>query len=261
MKSNGALATDALTARQRTPHRRVITLFLLFLLLGTAGVLHAVPPAPNDRGSAQVSVITDLSNTKSNIDLVDIKIDGNTDKALLQEIVQAVGTKFGAKPTNLKSVSPDPQFSDDNGIGLDFNLPIVPRNEEYLPIAPFIEALAPYARDVRIVYVVYGEFTYKGIKTLKRSDVTITVNPPEIAPIGPGQPVAFYSVDVTINNPKLDAESIPKYEEKVTGQRPVWIGLLLLAGIFAILAVILVMLLSYWKSARVAQTDHTPPGG
>jgi hypothetical protein len=129
----------------------------------------------------------------------------------------------------------------------------VPRNESYLPIGPYVAALAPYASHVRILYIINGPFTYYGFESFTRPDVSFTVEKPQEI----FQPIhrAFYGVDVIIKNPAPDAVTIPNYPPSSPPWRRPWplgrVIIPVLAGMVGLaVGLLLVVMLLRWKEAE-----------
>jgi hypothetical protein len=227
-----------------SPHRRWRPGWrvLLLLLLSCAGVtaLHAQVPL---RGTAEIGVIANLDGADP-LDNVSIRLQDNTDRELLTRVAQAVADKLNAEPADVVIGKPDPEIVRDPGLGLECHMPVVPRVGGTLPIGPFIEALAPYARVINIVYVVQGPFTYTGYERFSRADVEYTVDHPEQSAADGAQPVAFYGVHAIIKRPTIQA-AIPD-APPISRRRLVWLIVLgvVLAGIVgACVGLILVRLL------------------
>ncbi|MHB9025395.1 MAG: hypothetical protein ACYC7E_14700 [Armatimonadota bacterium] len=235
--------------------RTISPISLLFLLCcaGFARPAVAEPVNPDSRGKAMVMVVADLLSA-SPVDRVSIHIVNNTDKTLLTGIAQALGTKLKAAPAKLKFEKGDPRFVDDKGIGLDFDLPVVPRGESFLPIAPFIEAFAPHVSHLRIVYYLQGPFDYKGYERYEEKGASFTVDPPETPSTDSNVPLAFYGVNVIIKNPALTTMSVPNYPTAPGARRglsTLMLGLLIGMAVMAI-GIILALMLSRWQASAKA---------
>ena len=219
--------------------------------------------APPSRGAAQVAVMTNLTSTNPT-DVVTIRLVAHRDKDVLLRLASTLGDKFGNKPLYFSFEEPDPTFVADKGIGLNFQLPVVPRNEGYLPIAPFIETFAPYASRLRILYYVQGPFTYRGYQHYQHPDVSFNVMMPDPGP-QTSVPLAFYGVDVMIKNPSLTTMTIPNYPTtpgtKKSRGIPVFILFALAIVIGVSGGVLLVMLIAQWKAADAARHGGNSGGG
>ncbi|HEY3379771.1 MAG TPA: hypothetical protein VGL77_20035 [Armatimonadota bacterium] len=241
--------------RRRAVLRPVHGVFAILLALCCVAQQPSYAQTADQRGEARVSIFADLT-AASPIDQISFRIMNNSDPALLQRIAQTLGTKFGAAPVQLRLVNGDPDFPDDKSAAAEFYAPIVPRGEGYLPIKPYVEAFAPYATRVRIVYFVKGPFAYRGyVNPYASHDVTFTVEMPEnITPQG-AEPLAFYGVDVIIKNPALTAFPLANYpdETRKTTRTLVW-RLALAAGV-AIIIIMLGMLLALFLLRRQANKE------
>jgi len=202
---------------------------VLALLLACAATAFA---APRERGEALVAVKANMQSNES--DLISLRIRNNADSAVLQTIASELSRKFRAQPINVNIRAGDPDMINGQSLGLDMCLPVVPRGEGYLPIAPFIEAFAPYASSLQIVYIISGPFTYHGYQSYSNPDVSFTVDPPEISPTGTGIPLAFYGVNVTIANSSLTSVPAPhdplNKHVRTRGHLPIWV-IIVIAGL------------------------------
>jgi hypothetical protein len=238
--------------------RRITCVWPLLIALLALGV--AAPPAAAQaaRGKAIVGVMADMTAAGA-ADSVTIRIVDNTDKAKLLDIALALGTKLNTSPDHLEYTTGHADYISDKGIALTFTMPVVPRNDGFLPIAPFVVALAPHAAEVQIGYMVQGAFTYRGVQQFAADGVRVSVDPPDVSPPGVGTPMAIYAVNVLISDPNLHAVAMPRYaNEKV--QHPIWRILLwiLLAGLIgAGIGLVGAKLLERWKAA--AGLSDTPP--
>lgn len=242
-------------------HGLVHSFFCTVLFLATLCLLVATPALAADlRGRANVAVMVDLAGNPAD-DAVTIHLVGNKDRAILSQLAGALGQKFRATPVDMRFVTGDPAFVADGGIGLDLTMPIVPRDEAYLPVAPFIEAFAPYAADLRIVYVVQGDFAYRGYQHYEDANVAFTMDPPEIAPNSP-VPFAFYGMHVKIKNPSLTTLDISKYPEaaKTAGfpRLPAWMVIAFAAAFGAAIGIILLQFIPRKRSPRRPSRRITP---
>jgi hypothetical protein len=231
----------------RRPIAIWLPLFIALCVLACASPLHADPPA---RGKAFVAVNADISDPAGR-DTISIRIVDNTDKAKLMDIVLALGVKMRTAPDDMKYAVGDPQYVEDSGIGLECTMPMVPRGDGYLPIAPFIETLAPYVSEVQILYIIQGPFTYRGIQRYEKNGVRVTVDPPESAPAGAPVQMAFYGMHATITDPTPGNVSIPHYSPQ-EGRARIWriLGWVLLAGLLgAGIGILVARLLMRWKAA------------
>jgi hypothetical protein len=198
---------------------------------------------------AEVAVSADLTAT-SPVDFVTLRIPEATDRKQLSAIATALGTHFGTPPAGLSFNTGDPEFIADKGLGLECQLPVVPRQAAYLPIEPFIRAFAPYVSRLRILYIIKGPFTYRGFQQYHHRDVDISVEPP--APANALLPVGFYSVEVTIHNPHLAALNLPR--EVSPPARPFWQHPLLRLGVAALVGISIGLVLALWLARWRART-------
>ena len=238
----------------------VLPLLVLFTVVTNAPA-SAAPQDPNkvsDRGEALVVVQANVIDS-SKTDTVNISITGSMDEQRLREIADVLGEKFNAKPADLVRIEGDPSFFEKKTVGFDLQLPVVPRGEGYLPVAPFIEAFAPHVSRLRIAYLIQGQFTYRGYQKFERSDVTFTVDPPEVSPANSPVPTSFYGVNVIIKSPTLSADPIPHYPKpKTPWGIPPWLLIIVIGGLVgAAVGVFLTMFLPHKRSAKSKQTgDH-----
>lgn len=242
---------------------RVAGLFLTFCcLLGiTLLPASAQTPIPPARGQVEIGIVTDMANA-STPDTVSIHIFDNTDRQLLTDIANQLGQRFKVQPTNLAFKTGDAQFIDDKGIGLDFQMMAVPRGQGgYLPLVPFIEVLAPYASQLRIVTVISGPYNTLGYEQYHHPDVSVAYDQPQSTPPECKTPVAFYSLHATINNPSINPTQIPTGNGKTRNRLLLLFGLLVLAGMVgASVGLLLTKTLTRWKtkvgsSIDIAQGD------
>lgn len=209
--------------------------------------------AVDKRNEARVSIIADLTSPIP-VDDVSIRIMNSRDQMLLSSLVQELGGKFGAQPTQVQYVNGDPEFPDDTSAAVEFNLPIVPRGAGYLPLAPFIEAFAPYAARLRIVYDIKGSFMYRGyINPYTSHDISFTVDSPPL--ISPNVPEAFYSYDIKIKNSSLTKANLPNYPGKETSTGSSKYSRIALAVGAAIIILSLGFLLALFLPKRKETTD------
>ena len=234
---------------------------LLFVLCAIQYPM-AAPAAAGERGRAMVAVYADLLSGPA--DKVSIRLVDRRDKQALTEIATLLGTKFNAVPEKLTFQSGDPMIIEKEDLGADFFLPVVPRSERILPIAPFIETFAPYASQLRIVFIVRGPFTYQGYQTYQHPDVTYTVDPPDMSTAKLGIPLAFYGVNVNIRNPSLTSASLAPYQKPShtrRGRLPVYLWLLFAGAAGAIAGVILSRMLIRWKASMTGTENNPSTGG
>jgi len=257
-------------ARWRTSFRCPAILLATLLLL-VAGIVPAStqpPTAPANpalaaRGEAKIAVMADFTAISS-YDKVSIRLVNNTDRALLTTIAGVLARELHTNATGLTFKTGDPQIIKDHSIGLEFSLPVVPRNEGYLPVAPFVTAFAPYAAKLSIVYIIQGQFTYRGFEQYQQPDVSFTVDKPE--QITYPVPFAFYGMNVMISNPLLGTMQIPKYPTlppvPAPTKRPdLRVVLLIIAGVLGLaVGFFLVALLLRWKEQHPEIHTSQPTG-
>lgn len=252
--------TQRLCTRAITVMAGVLLCCLLFTTTPTAA---QSPASTEQRGVAEVAVSANL-NAKSPRDRVSIRIVNNTNRARLETIIHVLGEKFDARPSAPIFATGDPDIIEDPGIGAAFTLPVVPRSEAYLPVAPFIEAFAPYVAEVHLAYIIDGPFENRGCRTFENPDATFTVSAPDRADAGDR---AFYAIRAQIKNPALTSVPAPKYAvqygTKGTGRKHASpIILLALAALIGISGgVLLAMLFSHWKAMDAQASNSTPTGG
>lgn len=225
-----------------------LLLLLLALVFGIAGRAGADPP---QRGEAQVAVIAHLDQP-AETDQVSIRLVGNADPKPLQDLALTLGAKIKATPLGMSYTTGDPEFIRDKSIGLEFTMPVVPRHDGYLPIAPFVEVFAPHVSELRIVYIVHGNFRYRGVNYYKRRGLSVTVDPPEVNANAP-DPIAFYGIHVMISNPSLTSVEMPRYAAEANPWLRVLrvLGLVLLAGVVgAGIGILFAKWLARWKASN-----------
>ncbi|OPZ86310.1 MAG: hypothetical protein BWY76_01008 [bacterium ADurb.Bin429] len=235
--------------------RYLVIRWLPFLaaLLALAGASPAWAESPPSRGKAYVAVNADVSD-RAGRDTVSIRIVNNTDRKKLLEIALALGVKLNTSPEGMTYAAGDPRFVEDGGIGLEFTMPVVPRGDGTLPIAPFIEVLARHVSELQILYIIQGPFTYRGVQQYTENGIRVTVDPPETTPPNAPMAMAFYGINVSMDNPTPGPVQIPRYSPQ-EGHARAWrivgiLGLILLAGLIgAGVGLLAVRLLARWKAA------------
>jgi len=223
---------------------------LLAVLLALAGASPASAEPPPARGKAYVAVNADVS-ARAGRDTVSIRIVNNTDRNRLLEIALALGVKLKSSPEGMTYAAGDPRFVEDSGIGLAFTMPVVPRGDGTLPIAPFVETLAPHVSELQLLYIIQGPFTYRGVQHYADHGVRVTVDPPETTPPNAPIAMAFYGIHVTMDTPAPGPVSIPRYSPQ-EGRARLWRigGWILLAGLIGAGAgLVVARLLARWKAA------------
>ena len=204
---------DVVMARSRRwfVPRLFLPLPCVLILLGLCGcLLTSVAQAADTRAEARVGIISDQTAPTLSDD-ISIRLMNVSDQTILDHIVQTLGAKLNAVPVKVVFTRDNDNFPQEAGLAVSFKAPVVPRGAGYLPIAPFVEALAPYAKRLRLAYVVKGPFQYRGYReTYADKDVSFTVKMP---PAGDNQQ-AFYSMDVAISNPALTTVTFPNYPEQ-----------------------------------------------
>jgi len=205
-------------ATQRATLSCAVAMLLAFFAFPCLPVFAA--GSPTNAREAQIAVMADMNSAGP--DQLNIHIIDSTDKDELLIIARSIGTKLHAQPTGLAFKTGDPDFIKDKGIGLDFLLPVVPRGEGYLPLAPIIEALAPHVGKMRLLYIIQGPFTYRGYQQYENDDIQVTVDPPEQTQPNSGIPLAFYGVNAIIKNPQLKTVPIPRYPQDAAQTNRSW---------------------------------------
>ncbi len=166
---------------------------------------------PEDRGTAEIGVMADFT-TPGKPNLISLRIIGSNDQLKLQNIANLLGYKVGAQPVLLGFSNGDPNIITETGVGLDFQLPIM-TNDGYLPIGPLAEACAPYVSTLKIVYVIHGNYTYKGFENYQDADISYNVPAPESAN-NAATPIAFYRANVIIKKKNISAAKIPRSKQE-----------------------------------------------
>ena len=193
-----------------------------------------------DRGTAEIGVIADFT-VPGKTNLISLRIIGNTDQLILQNIANLLGYKLGAQPVLLGFSNGDAQIITDTGVGLDFQLPLMITNDGYLPIGALAEACAPYVSKLNIVYLIKGDYTYKGFENYQDADISYNVPAPNTTK-NANTPIAFYRADVIIKKKNISAAKIPKNKIEKQKQQNVKILLLIFMLIIAAGAVTGIML-------------------
>lgn len=204
----------------------------------------------------------------STLDQLSIRLVDNTDKGKLTAIATALGAKFDATPTEMAFKKGDPNFISDTGIGLNLELPVMPRTGVGpLPISPFVETFAPYVSRLRLVFFITGPYTYLGRQEpYEDADVSVEVKMPDFSADQVPSSLAFYGVDVIIKNHALQSFTLPLPAGSVPSpgrpmgrpQRFPLVALLAIAGLVsAAFGIFLSMYLPRWKAAA-AVGGNTP---
>lgn len=216
--------------------------------------------AQYDRGTAQIIVSADLTNSKS-VDRVMIRLVGQRDKDQLFTLANNLGARVRQNPTFFELTEPKGEWIHDNGYCLEFNMDLVPRTGDgFFPIGPFIETFAAHAKQVQILYFINGRFTYKGNTEYTGKDFAFTVD----SGVNEELSTAIYGVDVTIHNPNLTSADMPRTaaEARTRRNRIPAIIMITLAVIIGILGgVLLTMLIAKWKAEDAARTTQLVRGG
>ena len=173
----------------------------------TPTTAEVLPPPAWEKTQIQIAVVSELAFHPT-YDEVAIKMVGYHDEELLRNIALKIGEQFRATPSNYVLAKENADFEDDNSYQLRFNLPIVPRGQEYLPIEPFIVASAPYAKQVRIAYYIIGNFNYRGYRAnYSDKQVDFAVDVPKTL----GGVRSIYGIEANIKNKDLKELNLPKY--------------------------------------------------
>ncbi len=205
-----------------------------------------------DRGQARILVRADMANAPD-ADNVIIRIVDNTDKQRLADIAEQLGQRFHAQPTNLTYESyqtGDSEFITDKGIGLNFYLPVLPREQGHaLPLASFLEVFAPYVSHIRMLYLIQGNYACTGYEPYRNTAVTLKVD----APVANTNALhtAFYGVRADITAPTLNGPSpgTPGGPGRHNNRLLTLLGFIALAGVIgASIGIGLSIILNRWKS-------------
>jgi len=218
--------------------------------------------AQYERATAQVMVLSSLQS-RQGVDIVTIRLTDNTDQDVLMHIAKEIGRKTHTEPTFFSyEMHPTGEWITDTGINLQFQMPLVPRTPAgyagHFPIAPFIEAFAPYAKRLEMLLLIDGAFTYQGYRQHDSADYTFTVH----ADVNPDTPLAFYSVDAIIKNPTMTSAQLantPADARRWHIHWAVWLGLAILIGVLG--GALLAMLFARWKAEDAAHLDRLTRGG
>jgi|GEM_PF-6854095 len=159
----------------------------------------------------QVAVISEQS-VYSKVDEVTIKLVGYQDEELLQMIAERLEAQFKRKITDFEITKGSDVYDDDLSYSMSFYLKIVPYGKEYLPVSEFINAVAPYAKRIRIVYSIQGKFPYRGYtSSFSNKDVEFKVFIPDSLN---RDLASIYDFDIYIKNPNVTDVDIPRYEKE-----------------------------------------------
>lgn len=231
-------------------------LFLLVLSLGN--LLSAQTKHADERNETQIAVMVNFNNPSPD-DEIAIRLIHNADQKVLENLVTKLSEKFHATPKNVKYDTVSGIDEQKQGTAVIFNMPIVPRTERYLPIAPFVEAFAVYTNRLRIIYSVQGSFTYKGYeKPYTDSDVAFTVDIKKTAIPNSENSLAFYEMDVNIKNPAITRTKFANYPPSAPLKKRGTPALLLAIGVAVIILGIGVGLAYLLRCRKTAQVAVTP---
>jgi len=227
-------------------------IFVLVLLAPLP--LWAQSDADDPRGTALVAVLCNLTDANI-LDTVIISIKDQEDKDVLLQLSDALGQKFGTPPTFQSFERGTPPFSD-GALGLNFYMPIVKNDAATLPISPFLEVFAPYARHLRMIFIIQGPFTHRGYTKFENADVSFTV----------GQKEWWYEVDAIITNPLLTSatytDNLPAGYGKTSRRN---FMLYLLFGLAIVIGVsgglLLILLMKQGKAQNTASAGNVSSGG
>jgi len=200
MASSLVEVTEHMTGRQVVSRGFCLLLVCCTMVLLFFPVAARSAPTPQ-RGKAEIGIQSDLTLPAAP-DKITIRIVDNTDRQVLTDIANTLGQRFNFTPLRMTFGSGDPQYIQDRGIGLECYIPVVPRQAGgYLPLAPFLEACAPYVSELQIVYFIQGPYAGQGYEPYKSRDVSLTIDSPEQTNMG--TPLAFYGLRAIIKNPDL----------------------------------------------------------
>jgi len=166
---------------------------------------------PGDRGTAEIGIMADFT-IPNKTNLVSLRIIGNNDVLILQNIANLIGYKLGMQPVILGSSNGDPNIITETGVGLDFQIPIM-TSDGYFPIGPLAEACAPYVSTLNIVYIIKGNYTYRGFEDYHDADISYTVPPPQTAK-NAATPIAFYRANVINKKKNITAVNVPRNQQE-----------------------------------------------
>lgn len=222
-----------LCPRRVTPRWAVVPLVLLFLgLLATRPALSQSPP---ERGTIRVLVSSNL-NADPPRDYVSIIVAGQQDKALLMELAQRLGKVAGDQPTFFAYERGTPPLSD--ALGLSFTLRVMPRDGRTLPTNALLEAFAPYASHLQVMYQIEGPFSYNADWEVTNQDVSFKITKVFEAPASTNPPFVIYDTEARITNPELTSASLSDYLAAQHGKkRPRKGTLYLLLGLAVVIGI------------------------
>jgi len=219
-------------AFQRQVTFPTLNLFFASICLLLFTYLPVVAQPSPDRGRASIMVGADVFNSPD-ADKIIIRIVDNTDERLLANIAEKLGQRFHAKPTNLSYETYDTnEFITDKGIGLNFYLPVLPREQGHaLPLAPFIEVFAPYVSHLQMLCLIKGNYACTGYESYRNPEVKLKLEDP--VPSNNALQTAFYGVRADIASPILHPQlwQMPLGRGSKNNRILVLFGYIVLAGI------------------------------
>ena len=247
------MTSRVVVTKHAFPRQATFPAVCLFLMIISALLLiplrvSAQSSVAPERGQVRVLVQADLSHAPD-ADQVIIRIVDNTDKQLLANIAEQLGERFHAQPTNITFEAGNREFIKDKGIGVNFYLPVLPREQGHaLPVAPFLEVLAPYASHLQMLYLIQGDYACTGYESYRNAAVTLAPEPVRNAA---ALHIAFYGLRAEISSPNLTGSlpQTPGRAGKHNNRILKLLGFLVLAGaIGALIGLGLSIILNRWKS-------------
>ncbi len=206
--------------------RKLFTIAMPFIVTAVL-----IAQQPEYRGTAEIGVMADFT-TPGTTNLISLRIIGSNDQLKLQNIATILGYKLGVQPVLMGFSNGDPNIITETGLGLDFQLPLM-KDDGYLPIGPLAEACAPYVSTLNIVYVVRGNYTYKGFENYQDADISYNVPAPETAN-NSNTPIAFYRANVIIKKKNISLKNIPRSKQEKRQQQSKSILVIVFLSILAV---------------------------
>ncbi|MHB0935379.1 MAG: hypothetical protein ACYDCO_16560 [Armatimonadota bacterium] len=198
-------------------------------------------------------------------DYVSIIVEGQEDKVLLMTLAQNLGKAVGGEPIFFAYERGAPPLS--NALALSFKLKggVMPRDGRTLPTNILLEAFAPYASHLQVLYQIEGPFAYATDWQMTNKDVSFKITKVFESPQGTTPPFVMYDTDARIINPALTSASVSDYLASQHGKKNPRKGtLFLLLGLAIVIGVsggmLIAQMLKQWKAQESVRTAM-PPGG
>jgi len=254
---------EACSLRPKRVPSRWAAIPLVFLALCLLAVLPALSQVTPERGTVRMLIASNLG-TDPQQDYVSIIVQGKEDKTLLMTLAQNLGKAVGGEPTFFAYEHGTPPLS--NALALSFTMKggVMPRDGRTLPTNALLEAFAPYASHLQVLYQIEGPFAYAADWHMANKDVSFQINKVFESPQGTNPPFVMYDTDAKITNPAVTSASVADYLASQHGKKPRKGMLFLLLGLAIVIGVsggmLIAQLLKQWKTTESVRTA-TSPGG